>query len=85
MKVRVLYFASVREQVERDGETLELPAGVVTVGALRQHLMERGDAWPQALSNKRVLRVAVNQDMAGPDTALHDDDEIAFFPPVTGG
>ena len=85
MKLRLKFFASIREQLGCDGDVLEAPAGVVTVAALRQLLLGRGDIWQQALSGNRVLRVAVNQDMAGPDTPLRDGDEVAFFPPVTGG
>ena len=85
MKLELRFFASIREQLGCDGEALDAPAGVATVAALRQLLMARGESWQQALSEKRVLRVAVNQDMAGPETPLRDGDEVAFFPPVTGG
>ena len=85
MKLSLRYFAGIREQLGRDGEALESVSDVATVAALRQLLMARGEIWQQALSEKRVLRVAVNQDMAGPETLLRDGDEVAFFPPVTGG
>lgn len=82
MKVEILYFASLREALGRSGESLELPAGVSTVGALRDWLVAQGRG---GLASTKNLRSAVNQDMAGPDTALAEGDEIAFFPPVTGG
>jgi molybdopterin synthase sulfur carrier subunit len=85
MKVKVLFFASLREQLGRAAEELELPAGVSTVAGLRAHLMARGGAWGTALADARRLRAAVNQDMAAPDAALRAGDEVAFFPPVTGG
>ena len=85
MKVDVLYFASLREAVGCTRETLELPGGVLTAGALRDHLRARGGAWADALADTRTLRVAVEQAMAGPDTPLRDGAEVAFFPPVTGG
>jgi len=85
MKVKVLFFASLREQLGRAAEELELPAGVSTVAGLRAHLMARGDPWGTALADARRLRTAVNQDMAAPDAALRAGDEVAFFPPVTGG
>jgi len=85
LKVRVLYFASVREKLGRDAEELELPADVSTIAGLRTHLRARGGAWAEALADGRLLRTAVNQDMAQPAAAIKPGDEVAFFPPVTGG
>ncbi len=85
MKVKVLYFASVRENLGRDAEELDLPAGVATVAGLRSHLRSRGGAWAEAMAEGKLLRAAVNQDMAQPAAAINAGDEIAFFPPVTGG
>jgi sulfur-carrier protein len=85
VKIRLLFFASLREQLGIAGEELELPAGVNTVGALRAHLRTRGPAWQAALAEGRVVRTAVNQAMAGPAATIASGDEIAFFPPVTGG
>ncbi|MBL8470249.1 MAG: molybdopterin converting factor subunit 1 [Rhodocyclaceae bacterium] len=84
MMVKILYFAALRERLERSEEQLALPPEVATAGALRAHLAARGGAW-EALANLRNLRVAVNQRMAGADAPLADGDEVAFFPPVTGG
>ena len=83
-KVKILYFASLREAVGSAGEELELPAGVATLGALRSHLAARGPGW-QALAAGRNVRAALNQKMAAADAALDGGDEVAFFPPVTGG
>ena len=85
MNVKVLYFAGLREQVGIRGEDLQVPAGVTTVAGLRAMLMARGGAWQSALAQGKALRVAVNQEMAQPTTAVKPGDEIAFFPPVTGG
>lgn len=85
MKIRLLYFASLREQLGIAGEELELPQGVRTVGALRAHLRGRGPAWQAALAEGKSLRVAVNQEMAQPAASLAEGDEVALFPPVTGG
>ena len=82
MSVRILYFAGLKEKLGVPGESLELPAGVTTVGALRDWLVGQGR---EALATAKNLRCAVNQDMAGLDAAIRDGDEIAFFPPVTGG
>jgi len=82
--ITVLYFARLREALGRGSERLDLPADIKTVGALRAHLAGRGGEWAGALSGPAV-RVAVNQVMADAATVLADGDEIAFFPPVTGG
>jgi len=85
MKVKLLFFAALREQLGTGGEELELPAGVGTVAALRSHLRSRGGAWQLALADGKLVRAAVNQDMVPPTAALKSGDEVAFFPPVTGG
>ena len=82
MSVKVLYFASLKEALGIGSETLELPASVNTVGGLRDWLASHGR---DQLASARNLRCAVNQDMAGPDVVIGDGDEVAFFPPVTGG
>lgn len=83
--VKILYFARLREDLGCAEETIVLPPGVDTVAGLRAHLMARGSAWRQGLAQGRALQVAVNQDMAQPDTPVKQGDEVAFFPPVTGG
>jgi sulfur-carrier protein len=85
MKVTLLFFASLREQLGHPREELELPAGVATVGALRDHLRARGGAWANVFAPNRPVRAAVNQDMVQPVASIKAGDEIAFFPPVTGG
>jgi molybdopterin synthase sulfur carrier subunit len=85
VKVTLLFFAALRERLGRPREELELPAGVTTVGALRDHLRARGGEWANVFAPNRAVRAAVNQDMAQPAATLKAGDEIAFFPPVTGG
>jgi len=85
MKVRVRFFASLKEQLGTDAEEIELPAGVATVAALRGYLMKRGGDWQSALAEKKLVRAAVNQEMAAPGAPVGAGDEVAFFPPVTGG
>jgi molybdopterin synthase sulfur carrier subunit len=85
MKVKVLYLASLREQLGKPGEDLELSPATSTVASLRTLLMNRGGAWETALAQGGALRVAVNQEMAQPTTPVKPGDEVAFFPPVTGG
>ncbi len=83
--ITLLYFARLREALSTGHEQLVLPAGVSTLGALRAHLEQRGDAWAKEMAAGRNLRAAVNQSVATPDTPIKDGDEVAFFPPVTGG
>jgi molybdopterin synthase sulfur carrier subunit len=83
--VRLLFFARLREDLGTGAEELALPAGVTTVAGLRTHLMARGGAWASTLASGKALRVAVNQEMAEPATPVKAGDEVAFFPPVTGG
>ncbi len=85
MKLKLLFFAALREQLGVADESIEVPEGVTTVEGLRSHLSQRGEAWRQALAAGRALRVAVNQDMAEARTPVRAGDEVAFFPPVTGG
>jgi molybdopterin synthase sulfur carrier subunit len=85
LKVKVLFFASLREQLGTGAEDMELPAGVSTVAALRSHLRSRGGAYERVFSDKNLVRAAVNQDMVQPGAAIKAGDEVAFFPPVTGG
>jgi molybdopterin synthase sulfur carrier subunit len=85
MRVRLLFFASLRETVGSAGEQVELPAEVREVGTLREWLAARGEPWSTALAARRTVRVAVNQAMATASQSLRDNDEVAFFPPVTGG
>jgi molybdopterin synthase sulfur carrier subunit len=85
MKVKILYLASLREQLGKPGEDLEIPPTVSTVAGLRTLLMARGGPWQTALAQGKALRVAVNQEMAQPTTAVNPGDEVAFFPLVTGG
>ena len=83
MKIRVLFFARLREQLGSPGEEVDVADGA-SVAALRAQLASRSAAWREALE-ARNLRIAVNQDMAAVDQVLKAGDEVAFFPPVTGG
>ena len=83
--ITVIYFARLREALGTASEQIALPAGVSNLESLRQLLRKRGGAWAEELSDERPVRAAVNQDMARGNTAVSDGDEIAFFPPVTGG
>lgn len=83
--LEILYFAWIRERMGRPGESIALPPGVSTLGALAAHLQARDHNGARAFAEPTLVRAAVNQDFATPDTTIKDGDEIAFFPPVTGG
>lgn len=83
--ITLLYFARLRETFGLSSEQVELPAQVGDIRSLTEWLRQRGGVWQVELAPARPVRVAINQDMANPDTAVCDGDEIAFFPPVTGG
>ncbi len=85
MRINLKFFASVREKLGSGGETIDVPADVATVGALRDLLVARGGAWAEALGGGRALRMACNQRMCDAGEALTENAEVAFFPPVTGG
>lgn len=83
MHITVRYFASIREALGTGSEALDTSA--TTVGALREELMARSAAAAQALAQGKAVRMALNQAMCNGDAALKAGDEVAFFPPVTGG
>ncbi len=83
LSIAILYFASLREALGVAQEHVQLPPHVDTVASVRACLLVRGSQWAP-LSAPR-LRVAVNQVLAVDATPVADGDEVAFFPPVTGG
>jgi sulfur-carrier protein len=85
MKVTLLYFASLRETVGVQRESLELPSHVHTIATLIEFLVLRGPHWAQALQLSKGLKCAVDQEVVAVDTVISNGVEIAFFPPVTGG
>jgi molybdopterin synthase sulfur carrier subunit len=83
--VNLLYFAWIKERMGRAGESIQLPDRVATLADLAAYLKARDDPGARAFAEPTLVRAAVNQDFATPETPVNDGDEIAFFPPVTGG
>jgi sulfur-carrier protein len=83
--MKILYFAWLKSKVGIGEEAVTPPADIATVGALLDWLATRGPKHAAALANRSVVRVAVNQEYAGPDHPVTSGDEVALFPPVTGG
>ena len=81
----VLYFAWLREKTGLSHEMLNLPPHVRTVGGLIALLAARGPGYASAFAIPGLVRAAVNQVFVQPDDAVAPGDEVAFFPPVTGG
>ena len=83
--MNILYFAWIREKIGKGSETLDLPDGVATVSALADWLAAKGGGYGEAFADRALVRVAVNQVHVRGDAPVSKDDEVAFFPPVTGG
>jgi len=83
--MKVLYFAWLKARTGIGEEMVEPPPGTDTVGGLVEFLKTRSSGHAAAFETLSVVRVAVNQDYAGLDTPVKPGDEVAFFPPVTGG
>ncbi|MCQ1856967.1 molybdopterin synthase sulfur carrier subunit [Haemophilus sputorum] len=82
MSIQVLFFAQTRELVGMD--SLRVEETFDTAEALREYLSQQGPKWQLALEKGKLL-VAINQTIASLESAIQDGDEVAFFPPVTGG
>ncbi|MDM0040627.1 MoaD/ThiS family protein [Variovorax sp. J22G21] len=82
-RVRIRYFASVREALGKSDEALDTMAP--TLAALRDELIARGEPYAGALARGRAVRMALDQVMSAESAGLEEGSEVAFFPPVTGG
>lgn len=83
--LRIQYFASIRESLDRNNEELELPANVKSVQALIDHLLNANPHFATVFNEDSKVLVAVNQTVVDRNHPLSENDEIAFFPPMTGG
>jgi len=83
--VNLLYFAWLRQKTGRSEEQFDLPQDIATVRALAEHLARRGGGYAEGFADLGRLRAAVNREHVPFDAPVADGDEVAFFPPVTGG
>ena len=85
MNIKVLYFARIKDAVNYSTEDLVLPDNIKTVTALKNHLALRGEVWANLFNGKQIIRAAINHELVADLTTIKAGDEVAFFPPVTGG
>ena len=83
--MRIFYFAWVRDKIGIDSEEIDLPADIKTVGQFTEWLKGRGGAYADVIDASDTVKMAVNQEYAGPTHPISNKDEVALFPPVTGG
>lgn len=82
--IKIIYFAKTRETIGKSSESFELAPGINTVTSVIETLVARGNPYNVAFEDERIL-AAINQEMVSLASRVVDDDELAFFPPVTGG
>jgi sulfur-carrier protein len=85
MKIKVLYFARIKEAVNYSSESLDLPQEIFNITLLKNWLSLRGDVWSNLFNGKQVVRAAINHELVDDMASFAEGDEVAFFPPVTGG
>ena len=85
MNINILYFARIKEAVNYSSENIDLPIDIKTVMALKNHLSLRGENWANLFNGKQVVRAAINHNLVDDLAVINAGDEVAFFPPVTGG
>ena len=85
MKIKVLYFARLKEAVNYSSEEIDLPEAIKTITALKNYLSQRGEIWANLFDGKQVVRAAINHALVDDLATFQAGDEVAFFPPVTGG
>ena len=85
MKMNLKYFAWIAEIIDKREESLEIPSGIVTIGQLIDYLSSIDEAYKKAFEKRKSIKFAVNQVLVDENELISKADEVAFFPPMTGG
>jgi len=85
MNIKILYFARIKEAVNYSTEDIHLPEDVHTITGLKNYLSLRGETWADLFNGKQTVRAAINHELVDNLATIKPGDEVAFFPPVTGG
>ena len=83
--MKIVYFAWLRERLDKTEEDVEVPSNVQTIGELMNWLKTRGEEYEHAFDNPKVIRAAIDKTHVRPEAKIAGASEIAFFPPMTGG
>ena len=83
--MKILYFSWIREKIGKNSEEIDKPKEIINVADLVNHLKNSSKHHSDALNDMKIVRIAVNQNFSDLKTKINDEDEVAFFPPVTGG
>jgi molybdopterin synthase sulfur carrier subunit len=83
--MNIIYFALIRENIGKSSDTIDLTSDITTVQKLIEHLETKGEKYEVAFAQPDLIRVAVNQEYVNLDHPVTNTDEIAIFPPMTGG
>ena len=83
--MQIKYFSWVKDQIEEESENITITEQIITVKDLINYLKKKNDKYTKAFSDDSVIRCAVNMEVTDLNHKISDNDEIAFFPPMTGG
>ncbi len=83
--IQILYFARVKEKLNYSTEAVDLPDEIHNIAQLKQFLAQRGDVWREIFASQQSIRAAINHQLVDDTATIQPQDEVAFFPPVTGG
>ena len=81
----IKYFSWIREHVGTSEEEITLPESVSTIDDLMSYLIDSNDKYKSAFLKRDLVKIAINKSHSSINTKIYNEDEIAFFPPVTGG
>lgn len=81
----IKYFSWIREHVGKSEENFDLPSDVTTINELINYLNDLNDQYKHAFAKRSLIKIAINKTYSPIDSKINNNDEVAFFPPVTGG